>query len=495
MSEDLGLCTYAKHHKQKIVLFLASMRSYADGLVSHGAKIHYSKLEEQSNNNYQASYEEKLIRFLDDHGKTFKRMITYEIEDKFFESRMIALAEKQGMELVILPSPMFLTSREAFDEYLGDRKPFMAKFYSWQRKRLDILLEPDGTPIGGQWSFDDENRKKLPKYVELPDLTTPEPDPHAADVIRLVQKHFPDHPGTLDGWWLPTTRQQALAWLREFLAQRFSYFGDYEDALSIRDPFLFHSILSPMLNLGLLTPEEIIERALVYAKENNISINSLEGFVRQIIGWREFIRGIYQKYSTQQESTNFFNHHRRMKDSWWTGETGLLPLDDTIKKAIRYGWTHHIERLMILANLMNLCEINPKEVHDWFMAMFVDSSDWVMGPNVYGMGLMSDGGIFATKPYICGSNYILKMSDYTKPKANVAAGLLDEPSQDALLWTEIMDGLYWRFIDRHRAFFSSNPRMSMMSRSLDKMKPDRKERLFNAAEQFIEKVTLDGNLS
>ncbi|MFW5681511.1 MAG: FAD-binding domain-containing protein, partial [Phycisphaeraceae bacterium] len=221
-------------------------------------------------------------------------------------------------------------------------------------------------------------------------------------------------------------------------------------------------------------------------------LNSLEGFVRQIIGWREFIRGIYQRFSQKEESTNYFQHHRKMKACWWTGETGLVPLDMAIRKALRFGWTHHIERLMVLANCMNLCEIQPKQCHDWFMSMYVDSSDWVMGPNVYGMGLMSDGGIFATKPYICGSNYIFKMSDYPKPKKDETLFDLDgdkDGGEGGANWADVMDGLYWRFIDRHRDFFSSNYRMAMMTKSLDKMKDEKKDRLFAAAECFIESTT------
>ncbi|MEM6392972.1 MAG: cryptochrome/photolyase family protein [Planctomycetota bacterium] len=475
MAEDVGLCTYVKHHKQKILLFLAAMRAHADELESNGCSVHYEKLEDQHGPELQTKYETKLERFIE--GKGYQRLVMFEIEDKFFESRMEAFADDHGLELEFLESPMFLTPRETFAEYLdGGKRPFMAKFYEQQRKRLDLLLNKDGSPEGGKWSFDDENRKKLPKDVEIPETSWAEPTEHVAAVREVIEERFADHPGELPeegGFWLPTTRRQALAWLREFLDERFELFGDYEDALSQRDPVLFHSVVSPMINLGLLTPEEIVERAV----ETGAPMNSLEGFVRQVIGWREFIRGIYQRYSEKQDKENFWGHKRKMKTCWWDGTTGLPPLDDAIKKAVEYGWCHHIERLMVLSNLMNLCEIEPREAHDWFMTMFVDSSDWVMGPNVYGMGLMSDGGLFATKPYICGSNYIFKMSDYAKPKKG---------EED---WTEVMDGLYWRFIEKHRTFFSGNPRLSMMPRSLDKMKPERKTRIFEAAEGFIGRVT------
>ena len=230
--------------------------------------------------------------------------------------------------------------------------------------------------------------------------------------------------------------------------------------------------MSPLINLGLLTPSEII--SLLLKTNKNIRLNSLEGYIRQLIGWREFMRGIYQNYNKKMEENNFFGNNRKMKSSWFNAETGLTPLDFSINNVLNYGWTHHIERLMILSNIMNLCEIHPKEVYKWFMEMFIDSSEWVMVPNVYGMGLFSDGGIFATKPYICGSSYFLKMMDFKKGD-----------------WCDIMDGLYWRFIEKNEKFFLTNPRLSMMVRILKNLNPNRKKKIFNAAQTFIEKNTCE----
>ena len=274
-------------------------------------------------------------------------------------------------------------------------------------------------------------------------------------------------------------RQGYLDLLDQFLEKGLSNFGDYQDAISDRSAFLFHSSLSPGMNLGLITPDEVLKKCISYYHQHlgPESLNSLEGFVRQILGWREFVRGIYQSFSEIQEEENFFDHRRRLSAHWYKGTTGVLPLDDAIKKAVKYGYNHHIERLMVISNMMLLCEIDPREVHRWFMEMYVDSSDWVMGPNVYGMGQFSDGGIFATKPYFCGSNYILKMSSYKK----------GEP------WCEIMDGLYWRFIERNKSFMSKNPRLNMMVKTLEKMDGARKSRIFKPAEEFIEKVTKGRN--
>ncbi len=482
MAEDHGLCTYVRHHKLKLVLFLAAMRSYADELRGAGYDVSYTSLEDQPAGNASPTYEQKLADYLD-ANPAVTELAHFEIEDKFFEERIAYFCDARGLQRTELPSPMFLTERDRFADYLGHAKgkPFMARFYEQQRKRLGLLIDSEGKPVGGKWSFDAENRKKLPKTVAIPETPYARPTDHALEVIALVNERFADHPGSpsLSGdgaeVWFPTTRRQALAWLRGFLDQRFDRFGDYEDALSTRGDWLFHSVLTPVLNLGLITPREVVDRALAHAKANNTPINAVEGFVRQVIGWREFVRGVYRHFSEKQEQANAFGNHRRMNKKWETGETGLPPLDDAIKKAIRLGWTHHIERLMVLSNFMNLCEVQPNQAHDWFMRLFVDSSDWVMGPNVYGMGLCSDGGVFSTKPYICGSNYLLKMSDYKKGD-----------------WCDVADGLYWRFIDRHRAFFLSNPRMSVMPRSLDKMKSERKQRIFALAENFIEDVTEAG---
>lgn len=476
MAEDHGLCTYVRHHRQKIVLFLAAMRAYADELRKRGAALHYDRLDDQTPAALRASYETKLERFC--QGKGFKRMVMWEVEDHFFEKRMVDFADAQGLELEFLPSPMFVTPREEFEAYLevAKEKPYMAKFYERQRRRLDVLMD-GAEPEGGQWSFDHDNRKKLPKKQAVPETAWATPTEHVAAVRGLVAKHFDDHPGALpnDGaFWLPTTRRQALAWLRAFLDDRFDLFGPYEDALSGRDPVLFHSVLSPMMNLGLITPAEIVERAVAHAREHGVPMNSLEGFVRQVIGWREFVRGVYHRFDEEQSSRNHWGHERKLKDCWFDGTTGLPPLDDAIAKARDLGWQHHIERLMVMGNLLTLTQVHPREAHRWFMEMFVDSSDWVMGPNVYGMGIFSDGGIFVTKPYICGSNYLIKMSDCYKK---------GEP------WCDVVDGLYWGFVERNRAFFEGNYRLSMMPRSLDKLDGERKKRIFAAAEAWVDEVT------
>tara|TARA_B100000700_G_scaffold172815_1_gene190907 strand:- start:1014 stop:2117 length:1104 start_codon:yes stop_codon:yes gene_type:complete len=367
---------------------------------------------------------------------------------------------------------MFLTSRKEFKHYLDKtKKPFMANFYKTRRSKLNILMNKDGTPKGGKWSFDEENRKKLPNSVAIPKQIEIKNTSHTENLKKFIEINFKSHPGSTNNFWFPTTRDQTNKILDDFLKNKINLFGDYEDAVSKKSNILFHSALSPLINIGLITPIEILEK--IKKIESKVRINSLEGYIRQIIGWREFMRGIYQNFDKEMQSKNFFGHKKKMKNSWYNGTTGLDPLDYSIKNALNYGWSHHIERLMIQANIMNLCQINPKQVYKWFMEMYVDSSDWVMSPNVYGMGLFSDGGIFATKPYICGSSYFLKMMDFKRGE-----------------WCNIMDGLYWNFINKNRKFFLSNPRLSMMVRIFDKIKNDRKKLILKAAEKFIKQNTI-----
>ncbi len=463
--EDFQLCTYQKHHKHKILLFLSAMRSFADELKKKKFEVIYKSIEEKD---FKESYVDKLFKEIEKENA--KEISMFEVEDKFFEKQL--LDNLKELKLNYLKSPMFLSSRNDFKTYLNQvKKPFMANFYKKQRVDHNILVDSDNKPVGGKWSFDDENRKKLPKEIDLPEKFTFKETKHTKDLKEIVEKTFSHHPGKTKSFWTCTNRKDTESYLDYFLDKKIENFGDYEDAVDQRDNILFHSALSPQINLGLLTPEEIISKI----KSKTISkINSHEGYIRQLIGWREFIRGIYQNFDKKLEKSNFFNHKKVMKETWYTGTTGLVPLDYSINNAIEYGWTHHIERLMILCNIMNLSEINPKEVYKWFMEMFIDSSDWVMSPNVYGMGLFSDGGIFATKPYICGSSYFLKMMHFKKGS-----------------WCDIMDGLYWRFIDKHKDFFLSNPRLSMMVRILEKMNEERKNKIFNAANQFIKNNTYE----
>ena len=463
MREDLGLCTYEKHHKHKIILFLSAMRSYRDELQKNKIFVEYQELNVKS-----GTYIDCLIKYI--KAKRLQNMTIWDIEDKWFKNEIYSV-KKHLKTLKEIESPMFLTQKDDFLEMCPTRKKpkyKMTDFYINQRKKLKILIT-NGKPTGGKWTYDNENRKKIPKDLQPPSLSIYKHTIHTKEVIKIVAKEFKDHYGDENDFNYPTTRKQALENLDSFVAGKFKKFGDYEDSVDQRSYLWFHSNLSSSLNIGLITPKDIL---LKINKIKNIPLNSYEGFIRQIIGWREFMRCIYHYESDEMEKKNFFKHKRKLKDSWYTGETGLDPLDISIKSTIKHAYSHHIERLMIQVNLMNLCEISPKDAYKWFMELYIDSSDWVMTPNVYSMGLFADGGIMATKPYICGSNYILKMMDFKKGD-----------------WCDTFDGLYWRFIDKNRSFFKTNPRLNMMVSLFDKMNQDRKKKILLKANQFLEENT------
>jgi deoxyribodipyrimidine photolyase-related protein len=467
MAEDLGLCTYEKHHKLKILMFLAAMREKRDELVEAGFEVDYIDLDSAQ---FDSEYEAKLEKSIDHHSVSHLQI--FEIEDKRFESRIVEFAKKHNLTLEVLQSPMFLLSREEFDGLVSSKKNLlMGNFYKSVRKKFKILVDDKLNPKGGQWSFDEDNRKKLPKGIVLPEPYKPVGSKYVARLQTQIAEKFTSHPGSLDNVWMPLNRVESLKALDYFLDVKFEHFGSYEDAISSQDTFLFHSALSPVLNMGLITPQDILDKVAAITQKVDVPLNSVEGFVRQIIGWREFIRGVYQVHGSAQEQSNFFSFSGKLTQAWYDGDTGIPPLDDAIGFSIEHGYTHHINRLMVIANIMTLCEIHPDQVYRWFMEMYVDSSEWVMVPNVYGMGTFADGGLFATKPYICGSNYILKMSDYKKGD-----------------WCDTVDGLYWRFVSRHMVKIKTNPRLSFMQKTLERMDPERKAMIFSKAEKFIARV-------
>lgn len=459
--ESYELFTRYNFHKHRIMLYMESMRNYALMLKEKNIDLEYVKLSEK---NKHASFESVLKNYLQKE----KEIISFTIEDRFLHEQLGKIFLSHKISWKIIQSPMFLNSDEEITKALsGKKRIWMKTFYEDKRKENNILMK-NGKPLGGKFSFDDENRLSLPKNINVPSLPSVKPGPLRKEVSEVVDNFFKKHPGETSNFWLATTRKEALAWMKTFFKERFNNFGPYEDALSLKYDFVFHSVLSPYLNIGLITPKEVIDGALSFYEEYEIPLNSLEGFIRQIMGWREYIKGVDFLKGEKLVNDNFFNHKRKLKDTWYTGKTKILPLDECIKKVDKYGYCHHIERLMIMSNIMLLTGIDPKECYRWFMEMFVDSADWVMGPNILAMGQFCDGGKIVTKPYICGSNYLRKMGDY--PKGD---------------WCDILDGLYWNFINEHKEFFKSQPRLNMMSAMLDKMEKTKKARLFDLALEFI----------
>ena len=402
-------------------------------------------------------------------SKKIKKINYIDPCDNWLNKRIKGLSK--SINLNCIETPQFLNSNlENLTFFNPDKKKFFqTSFYKLQRKKMGILIIDDN-PVGGKWTYDDENRKKYPKNKIPPKISYPKEElTYIKDANSYIKNNFANNYGSINQKTnYPTDFQTAKNWLRDFLEQRFIEFGDYEDAILQEELILNHSLLSPLINCGLLTPSYVVSELNEHASKKNIPINSYEGIIRQIIGWREFIRGVYISRGSFERTRNYWGFTKKMPDSFYTGSTGIKPVDDCISKLNNNAYLHHIERLMVVGNFMFLCEINPDDVYKWFMELFIDSYDWVMVPNVYGMSQFADGGLMSTKPYISSSNYIMKMSDYKKGE-----------------WQKIWDGLYWRFIYKNQSFFKSNPRLSMMVRTLNKMNPEKLNYHLEVSEKFL----------
>ncbi len=452
----------ARMHKQKLWLHRASMVRYQQDLIAKGLNAEVYPYEMRTD--VCARLFQRLAR------TGIDRVVMADPVDFIARNRLQKASEIMGIALEIRPSPGFLNTGADNAAWITGRKRwFMAEFYKSQRRRLDVLMDGD-QPMGGQWSFDGDNRKKVPKALlgSLPWIDWPAHGPvdHAAK--DSVISEFPDAPGSLDRLYYPTSHGAAADWLQQFLERRFCQFGDFEDAIVEGEGWLWHAVLTPALNIGLLTPKQVLDATLEHAQTRDIPLNSVEGFIRQIIGWREFMRATYEHLGVEMRTTNHWGHSRKMPASFYNGTTGIDPIDDTIGRILQTGYCHHIERLMVLGGFMFLCEIDPDEVYRWFMEMFVDSYDWVMVPNTYAMSQHADGGLMTTKPYFSGSNYIRKMSHWGKGP-----------------WAEVWDGLYWRFIFKHLDRLTQNPRWSMMCKTAIRMDSETKKKHLIVAEVFL----------
>jgi len=400
----------------------------------------------------------------------FERVVLCDVHDYALRKRIKISAEKNNIDLRWLDTPMFLnTQAENTDYRSGKKRWFMKDFYQWQRRRFNVLMDGD-QPAGGKWSFDEDNRKKLPKKLlpDLPALPKLKTANTRKDAVTFVDKHFNNNVGAVDAAYYPSSHTTAARWLDTFLEQRFELFGPYEDAIVENESWLYHSVMTPMLNTGLLTPKQVLDKTLDAAETYKTPIASVEGFVRQIIGWREFMRATYEDLSVTMRTTNYWNHTRSMPNAFYTATTGIEPVDNTIERILETGYCHHIERLMVLGGFMFLCEVHPDDIYRWFMEMFIDSYDWVMVPNVYAMSQHADGGAITTKPYFSGSNYILKMSHYKKGE-----------------WCAIWDALFWRWILNNKEKLSGNHRWSMMCKNAQRMDAEKVKQVQQTANAFL----------
>lgn len=460
----------AKFHKQKLAYHRATIQQFISNFSNTTAPITLIPWDNTK------SLLNELMQSLSASG--FTHVVCCDVVDFSLEKRLSDVIKNAQLELVSLPSPGFHNSKSENMTWRSNRKKWsMADFYRWQRTRTGILMQ-DGQPEGGQWSFDEDNRKKLPKksVALIPKLPSVSQSEITKTAIESVNLQFNDNPGQLNSIHYPVTHDDALRWLVQFCDERLEQFGPYEDAIVEDQNSLYHSVLTPMLNVGLLTPQQIIDTAIKACDTHDVPINSIEGFIRQVLGWREFMRATYEDLGVQMRTQNHWEHHRELPRSFYDGTTGILPVDNCIKRTLETGYCHHIERLMVLGGFMFLCEIKPDHVYKWFMEMFVDSYDWVMVPNVYAMSQHADGGLITTKPYFSGSNYIIKMSHYKKGE-----------------WSEIWDALFWRWIFKNKDKLAGNFRWAMMCKNADRMDEGKKSQHLKTAETYLSQLGISGN--
>lgn len=449
-------------HIKKLAFQRNILKEYKNYLTNKGYKVTYIET------NDPRSDIRKLIKFLSENYVNEINFI--DPVDFLLKKRITKEASINNIKLNQSESPLFLNTNEKNDLYFSEkRKRYLhSDFYKKQRLSLNILVE-NKKPIGEKWSFDDKNRKKYPKEKNPPIIDRPKSTKNYEKYYHQIKELFPNALGEHnDQKIFPTNFNEAELWLDNFLKNRFSNFGDYEDAILSNEVFLNHSVISPLINTGLLEPKNVVTKIIDYAEKNNISINNTEGIIRQIIGWREFIRGLYITHGVYSRTKNFWGFKRKIPPSFYNGSTGITPVDDTINKINSHAYCHHIERLMIIGNFMLLCEFDPDEVYQWFMELFIDAYDWVMVPNIYGMSQFADGGLFSTKPYISSSNYIIKMSNYKKDQ-----------------WCEIWDALFWRFMNKQRNILKSNPRLNMLINNFDRMDKMKQNNINRISSSFL----------
>ncbi|GAB3492961.1 cryptochrome/photolyase family protein [Flexivirga lutea] len=462
IEDDLYFRQY-RFHAHKLVLHRASLARFARRLrgVGHDVTVITSSAQESTGIRLT-----RLIR----RTRPVKVEV-YDVVDDWLARATTAALQAGGYELGredVLESAGFLTARADFIEWFGRHPARMQHFYRWQRRRLGVLVEGD-RPVGGRWSFDTENRKKLPRGHHAPQVDAVQGHSREVrDAIETVARDFPDAPGDPQSFAWPTDHTEAAGHLAQFLAERFADFGPYEDAISVEHPHLYHSLLTPMLNTGLLTPGQVIRAAEVAAAAHEVPLPSYEGFVRQVIGWREYMRATYHLFGERMRTSNTLGHTRSLDAGWWSASTGLEPVDLVVQRVLDSGYAHHIERLMVLGNAMCLLRIDPTDAYEWFMSLFVDAYDWVMVPNVYAMSQFAAGDAMTTKPYVSGSNYLRRMSDL--PRGS---------------WTDDWDGLYWTFVRDHRDVLEGNHRARHITSLWDRMTVETQQRHLRRAASWL----------
>ncbi len=472
MAEVAAEAEYVPHHPKKIALVLASMRKFAARLRADGWHVAYSALDDPENT---GSIPGELLRRASETGASCV------LTTRPGEWRLIEALEAVPLDLEILQDDRFLASHADFDNWAEGRKQLrMEYFYREMRRRTGLLME-DGKPAGGKWNFDHENRKPARDDLFLPQPLRFEPDATVAEVLELVETRFGQNFGQLRPFGLATDAAQAEAVLAHFIDTALPAFGDYQDAMLAGRPFLYHSLISAYLNIGLLDPLDVCRRVEAAWKAERAPLNAAEGFIRQIIGWREYVRGIYFRAGPGYLDSNALGHDRDLPALYWGAETDMACLGEAVSQTRKEAYAHHIQRLMVTGNFGLLAGIDPGQLHEWYLAVYADAFEWVEAPNTLGMSQFADGGLLASKPYISSGNYIDRMSDYCSScRYSVKTKLGDGACPFNLL--------YWHFLARHRDRFSSNPRMGQMYRVWDRMDGQRQETILQEAEAFLEKM-------
>ncbi|MXN63833.1 cryptochrome/photolyase family protein [Stappia sp. GBMRC 2046] len=473
MCELMSEATYVRHHKKKIAFILSAMRHFAESLEGEGIEVDYVRLDDPQNT---GSFTGELKRAVVRHAPQ-RIIVTHPGEWRVLEE-MKTWESRLGIPVEIRPDGRFFASLEDFRRFAEGRKELrMEWFYREMRRKTGLLMEGD-KPAGSAWNFDRENRKSLPADMKLPERIGFQPDETTRMVIELVDGGFDGHMGKATGMGFPVTRDEALMALDHFIEACLPFFGDYQDAMKEGAPFLFHSLLSAPLNVGLLCPREICREAEDAWREGRAPLNAVEGFIRQILGWREYVRGLYWLKMPDYPKSNFFGADRDLPWFYWSGETDMACMAAAIGETRENAYAHHIQRLMLTGNFALLAGIDPAQVEEWYLAVYADAYEWVELPNTHGMALFADGGLMASKPYAASANYIQRMSDYCtgcrySPKAKDMQNLCP------------FNALYWDFMARNREKLGANPRLGMVYRTLDRMDKARMNTLRKRAREFL----------
>ena len=473
--------TYVRHHKQKIVLVLSAMRHFAASLRADGICVDYVRLEDSGNT---GSLTGELGRALSRHSAD--RVVVTEPGEWRVWEMMQAWRAELGIPIEIRQDDRFLCSRTEFSNWAEGRKVLrMEHFYRYMRRKTGWLMDGN-RPIGGRWNYDSENRKALPKHIDIPSHRRFSPDATTRSVMALVGKHFAAHFGDLELFAWGVTRQDALDALQYFVAHHLTSFGDYQDAMRAGEDTLFHSTLSPYLNIGLLGAKEVCEAALKAYQEGAAPLNSVEGFIRQILGWREYIRGVYWAQMPAYQQTNFLGATRPLPAFYWTAETDMNCLRETIEATRRNAYAHHIQRLMITGNFALLAGLSPAQVEEWYLTVYADAFDWVELPNTHGMALYADGGLLGSKPYAASGAYINRMSDY-------CSGCVYSPRVKSGPQACPFNYLYWYFMIVNAEKLKPNPRMTFPYRTLERMTQERRAQIVQQSEEFLAQLQADSS--